>query len=392
MGKKEVLVIGGGIAGISFAKAIKERSGESLNVTVVTKDPFYISGPSRPLLLTNEQSYHRIIRGYEEVGQSGINVVFGLVSSIDPGERVVKVSENPTKHSAKKEVKYDYLAIAPGVVFDGSKIEGYQKYWWKNSNVYEPGRVDVLKRKLWTQEKGVAVVYAPKAPYRCAPAPAETAFAIHTVLSHRGKRGNFRIVHIDGNEKVQPPLLHDIIKERYEKAGIELITNKEIVGIEESEVILNDGEKVPYTLLAMLEPNRAPAFIKEAGLGEAWVEVRDPKDLRTPKYDDIYAFGDAAKLPFPKNQEIAYESSIFAANKLLEEVGGEAYNITYSFVGWAYVGNLEGELRTESLQFGLNFNTSPPKGSKDATPKNDYTSQKDSWEQSYLNRLYHSAI
>ncbi len=391
MAKKRLVIIGGGIAGMSVAHAVFDKAKDLVDITVVTKDPFYMTGPSRPLLLTNEQSYDRMIRGYEEAAAKGINFVFGTVARIDPAERVVEVVENPTRNPVTRKVTYDYLVVAPGVVFDGSSIEGYKENWYRNATVYEPGRVDVLKQRIWAATKGTVIVYAPKQPYRCAPAPAETAMAIYTVLKHRGVRENFRIIHVDANDKPQPPVIADVIKERYEKAGIELITSREIVEVGPDYVVLNDGEKLEYTILAMLEPNRAPRFIEEAGLGEKWFEVRSPQDLRSPRYDDVLAAGDAAKLPFPKNQEIAYESALFAANKLLEDLGAgaEPYSVQYTFVGWAYLGNLEGKLETESVQFGLNFTTKPPKPSKDPVPKRDYTLQKDRWEQSYLNRLYH---
>jgi len=391
-GKKRVVVIGGGIAGMTVAHDLLGKAADMVEVTVVTKDPFYMTGPSRPLLLTNEQSYDRMVRGYEEAAGKGIRFVYGTVTRVDPANRVVEVAENPTRPGTPQKVEYDYLVVAPGVVLDGTGIEGYRENWWRNANVYEPGRVDVLKQRIWTAEKGTVVVYAPKQPYRCAPAPAETAMAIYTVLKHRGVVENFRIIHVDANDKPQPPVIADVIKERYEKAGIELITSREITEVGPDYVVLNDGEKIEYTILAMLEPNRAPRFIEEAGLGEKWFEVRSPQDLRSPKYDDVLAAGDAAKLPFPKNQEIAFESARFAVNKLLEMLGAgvEPYSVQYAFLGWAYLGNLEGKLETESVQFGLNFTTKPPKPSKDPVPKRDYTLQKDRWEQSYLNRLYHA--
>ncbi len=389
---KRVVIIGGGIAGMGVAHALKDKAGEAVEITVITKDPFYMTGPSRPLLLTKEQSYDRMIRGYEEAAMKGIKFVFGTVTRIDPANRFVEVKENPTRGTpAAEKVEYDYLVVAPGVVFDGSRIEGYREHWWRNANVYEPGRIDVLRHRIWTADKGTVIVYAPKQPYRCAPAPAETAMAIYTVLKHRGVVDNFRIIHVDANDKPQPPVIADVIKERYEQAGIELITSREIVEVGTDYVVLSDGEKLPYTILAMLEPNRAPRFIAEAGLGDNWFEVRSPQDLRSPKYDDVLAAGDAAKLPFPKNQEIAYESALFATNRLLEDLGlgVEPYSVQYAFLGWAYLGNLEGRLETESVQFGLNFATKPPKPSKDPVPKREYTLQKDKWEQSYLNRLFH---
>ncbi len=385
---KRVVVIGGGIAGMGVAKALLEKAGDKVEVTVVTKDPFYMAGPSRPLLVTGEQKYERIIRGYEEAAKRGVKVVYGLVDRIDPAERKVYYTESPTK-AGKGALDYDYLVVAPGVVYEGSEIEGYDRYWYNNATVYEPGRVDVLKKRLWEVTEGAVVVYAPPMPYRCAPAPSETTLIAHTVLRNRGVRDRVRVIHVDANDKPQPPVIADILKRLFEEAGVELITGKRLVEIGPDYVVLDDGEKINYTVLAALEPNRAPRFIEEAGLGGKWFEVRSPQDLRSVKYDDVLAAGDAAKLPFPKNQEIAYESALFAANKILEDLGvGDVFSVQYAFLGWAYVGNLEGRLETLSVRFGLNFATKPPKPSKDPEPKKDYTKAKDEWEQAYLKSLF----
>ncbi len=386
---KRVVVIGGGVAGMGVAHALLDRASDEVEVTVVTKDPFYMAGPSRPLILTDEQKYERIIRGYEEVMAKGVRVAYGAVTRIDPAERKVYVADSPARPGEEPVLEYDYLVVAPGVVLDGSGIQGYKENKAMIANVYEPGRVDVLKKRIWEVKEGTVVVYAPKMPYRCAPAPSETSLLIHTVLAHRGVRDKVQVVHVDANDKPQPPVIADIITGLFEEAGIELVTGKEITEIHKDHVVLSDGEKIPYTVLALLEPNRAPRFVEEAGFGKTWFEVRSPQDLRSIKYDDVLAAGDVAKLPFPKNQEIAYESALYAANKILEDLGvGEPVKVQYAFLGWAYVGNLEGRLESLSVRFGLNFATKPPKPSKDPVPKTEYTRAKDEWEQAYLRNLF----
>jgi sulfide:quinone oxidoreductase len=385
---KKIVIVGGGIAGMGIANTLADKLKGKAEITVVNKEDFYFAGPSRPLILTGEQNYHRIIRGYENVGSKGIKLVVGNVYKVDPDNRKVYVSES-TFGNKDSVLDYDYLVLTPGIVFDGSKITGYEKYWWKNTTVYDPGRVNVLKERLWSQNEGTVIVYAPKAPYRCAPAPTETTLLSHTILTHRGVRQKFNIIHIDANDKTQPPFIMDIVKQTYDKAGIQLVTNQEITEIGEDYVVTSSGEKYKYTILAMLEPNRAPKFIDEAGLGKGYVDIRSPQDLRHPKYDDVLSAGDAAKLPFPKNQEIAFESAMFAANKILEMEGvSEKVPVQYAFVGWAYMGNLEGKLETLSLQFQMDLTTQPPKPTKDPQLKRDYTLQKDRWEQAYLEKLF----
>ncbi len=387
---KNITIIGGGIAGIGAAKAILEKT-KNVKINIITKDTYYMAGPSRPLLLTGEQKYERIIRGYEflrEKYKDNLQITYGLVTQIDPTERKVYFEETPTK-AGKGTMKYDYLIIAPGVVYDGSTIEGYKEYWHKIANVYDPGRVDTLKQKIWSITRGKVIVYAPPMPYRCAPAPSETTMLLHTILKHRNVRDNVEVIHIDANEKPQPPVIADIIKQVFEENNIQLITSRQITEINDSYIVLDNGEKINYTILSLLEPNRAPLFITEAGLGEKWVEIRSPENPRSIKYDDILAAGDVAKLPFPKNQEIAYESSLYAANQILQDLGiSELHKVQYAFLGWAYLGNPQGRLETLSVRFGLNFTTKPPKPSKDPELKQDYTKAKDQWEQAYLKNLF----
>ena len=76
--------------------------------------------------------------------------------------------------------------------------------------------------------------------------------------------------------------------------------------------------------------------------------------MRNTKYDDVYAAGDSAKLPFPK--KIAYQSGLQAAANILEDMRLEAPpKVPYSFLGWVYVGNPTGALETLSIRFGLSF-------------------------------------
>jgi len=53
-----------------------------------------------------------------------------------------------------------------------------------------------------------------------------------------------------------------------------------------------------------------------------------------------------------------------------------------------HAGNLDGELKTKSVKFELDFSGDKPKGSKDPEPKIEYTLAKDRWEQSVLKMLF----
>jgi hypothetical protein len=62
-GKKRVVIVGGGIAGLGVVNTLVSKAGDLVDVYVITRDRYYVGGPTRPLLLTNEEEYSRIVRG-----------------------------------------------------------------------------------------------------------------------------------------------------------------------------------------------------------------------------------------------------------------------------------------------------------------------------------------
>ena len=358
------IIIGGGVAGLTVAREL-ERTGEEV-VLVVEKD-YYISGPSRPLILSKEQTIDRIIRGYNHLPDK-IKVIFGKVTKIVPEENKVIMNNN-------KELEYSNLVIATGIKYNYDALESGDKVY----NVYDIGKLFDLRELVWKINKGTILINAPRQPYRCAPAPGETAMIIDMILRYRKVRDKVKIIFVDANPKFQPPVIHDVWKTLFEEASIEYYTNAEIAKIDKEGVELSDGTRIKADYKVILPPNIG---VSPFGLG--YLEVRSPFDLRLKNHDNIYAVGDIAKLPFPKNAEIASISATIAARQIL----GEKINIKYHFIGWAYTGNLDGVLETKSVQFELEFTEEGPKGKKDPEPKEEYTRKKDIWEQAMLKKLF----
>ncbi len=360
----KVIIIGGGIAGLEAANYLANKGVE---VILISEKDYYISGPSRPLILSNEQELGRIVRGYNHLNPK-INVVFGKVAKVKPEENKVALQSG-------KELNYDYLIVATGLKYNYGALQIEDRIF----NVYDLGKLFDLKHLIWTIKGGTIIVSAPKQPYRCAPAPFETVMTIDMVLRHRKVRDKVNLIFVDANPKVQPPVIHDIAVKLFEKAKIEYYPNSEVTKVTKEGIELSNREKIKADYKVILPPN-----IGISPFGEGFLEVNSPFDLRVKGYDNIFAVGDVAKLPFPKNAEVAMISARIAAKQIL----GEEINEKYHFIGWAYAGNLEGELRTKSIKFELEFTPEGPKGKKDPEPKEEYTKAKDQWEQAVLKKLF----
>ncbi len=359
-----VVIVGGGIAALESALYLSRHGIKPL---VFTGGNYYISGPSRPLLLSGEQTLDRITRGY--IAISYADILFERVLSVD--------MENRRVITSRGEYPYDYLIIATGIVADYTRFKGVL-------NVYDIGRLTYLKHLIWNIKEGNILVSAPPQPYKCAPGPLETLFTIDMILRYRGVRDKIELLFVDANKKLQPPLLHDVWKERLEEAGVEYVTGVTVEEVNGDEVVLSDGERMETDIPVVLPPNTGVS-----PLGNGFLVVRGPHDLRLKGFDDVYSVGDVAKLPYPKNSEIASISARVAASQIVEDLGkGERLKEPYRFVGWAYAGNLRGEIGTESIKFSLTFTSEGTKGEKDDIPKKEYTETKDRWEQGILKKLF----
>jgi sulfide:quinone oxidoreductase len=206
--KEKVLVLGAGIAGIAFAREVAKAG---VDVTVIGMHDYYISGPSRPLIVSKEQSVDRITRGYNFL-PNNINIKFGRIVAVDLDNNKVKLAHG----NAEREIEYDYVTIALGAryAYDALKIND------RVFNAYDLGKVFDLRKLVWSVEDGTIVVSAPKMPYRCAPAPPETVMTIDMVLRHRGVRDRVKLVYVDANEKPQPAVIADVWLNLMEKANI----------------------------------------------------------------------------------------------------------------------------------------------------------------------------
>lgn len=94
------------------------------------------------------------------------------------------------------------------MVLDGPGITGYDNHRNNMLNVYDPGRLRTLKERVWKAERKPWSSTRLRRPIG-AP-PTETATQIDAVLMHRSVRDRFRIIHIDANDKTQPPVIADV--------------------------------------------------------------------------------------------------------------------------------------------------------------------------------------
>jgi len=116
-----VVVVGGGFAGATVAKYLRLWSNGSVNVTLIERNPTFISCPISNLVLSGDRRMEDITISYDGLAKKhGVKLVAGEVSAIDVEKKQVKLASGDS-------IGYDRLVVAPGVDFMYESIPGLTK-------------------------------------------------------------------------------------------------------------------------------------------------------------------------------------------------------------------------------------------------------------------------
>jgi sulfide dehydrogenase [flavocytochrome c] flavoprotein chain len=373
--KPRVVVVGGGWGGLGAARTLAE-SGQ-VDVTLLEPNDSFMSCPLSVLYIAGLQPAQDFQRDYRQIDRQGIRRVRERAKGIDRPSRTVITDS--------QKIPYDFLVLSPGVEYMEDTLPGFAEGRDQLPIGFRAFEQSAVKKQVDTflDKGGNLVMTAPKPPYRCPPAPYERAFLIAEQMKRRGTKG--KIVFVDANPNPMPqpiakPILHAM--QTLYANQIEYLTNTDLTRVDAGKKVLSTSQgDVPYTAINIVLPMRAPALVRQAGLGERWAAVKLPS-FQSQADPLVYVIGDAQGSPLPKSGHVAFGAGQQVANDILQHIGGKAVvPVPGSTVGlpngicWAKV--------SESSAIMINVSASlevgqAPKLSFQVDPQHNATSSKGS--------------
>ncbi|MBP8309848.1 MAG: NAD(P)/FAD-dependent oxidoreductase, partial [Burkholderiaceae bacterium] len=195
---KRVVVVGGGMAGMTAAKYLRLWGGVGLQVTLIEPDALYTSNIMSNLVLNGSRSVSSLqYRRDALTTRYGVVRKTGRVVAIDHLARNVKLADGTT-------LGYDRLVLAPGVVFDDAYGLTRTDYESRTPHAWSAGpQTTLLRNQVAAMRDGdTFVMTIPRAPYRCPPGPYERACVVADYLK-RAKGPNCHVVVLDENASIQ---------------------------------------------------------------------------------------------------------------------------------------------------------------------------------------------
>ena len=332
-----VVVVGGGYGGATAARYLKLWGG-NVDVTLVERNPDFVSCPISNLVLGGYKQMADITRSYDGLKAAGVKVLRDEVTAIDVAGKKVRLASGG-------DLPYDRLVLSPGIDFMIDQIGGLAPaldgarvlHSWKAG----PQTVALRRQIAAMADGGVFALFIPKSPYRCPPGPYERACMVASYL--KTAKPKSKVLVLDANPEItsKKGLFEKAFKDHY--AGIlEYRPNAELKELS-GNVAKLEFEDVRADVLNVIPPQRAGDLARRTGLlnmNDRWAGV-NWLTLESTAAPNLHVLGDATfPAPMmPKSGHMANQQAKVAAAAIIQLLKGEAVNATpvvmntcYSFV------------------------------------------------------------
>jgi sulfide:quinone oxidoreductase len=329
MKKMRVVVLGAGFGGLELTTMLSEALGNDVDVTLIDKSDSFVFGFSKLDVMFGRTTPGAVRLPYRSFLKPGVRFLQQTITAIDPETR--RVTTDGGAHEA------DVLVVALGADYDLAATPGLAE---AGNEFYSVAGAERLRQVLPTFSKGRAIVGVCAAPFKCPPAPSETALLLHDYLTARGIRKDCEIsIILPFGTPVPPsPTTSAALVAAFAERGIEFMAGRRVKALDAARrvAVLDDSSEVPYDLFLGVPKHRAPDVVVASGMTkEGWVPV-NPRTLET-SFPGVYAVGDVANVGTPKAGVFAEGAARVVAASLIAGLRGGPRPEPYGGAGSCYV-------------------------------------------------------
>ncbi len=324
-----VLILGAGFGGLELATRLSDEFGDELDVVLIDKSEGFVFGFSKLDVMFGKKSSSDVFHPYADIDKPGLRFVPATVRSIDPVSKRVDTDAGP--------FEADILVVALGADLHPSDTPGLTE---GGHEFYTVAGAFALRDVLASFGGGHVIVGVTSLPFKCPPAPSETALLLHDFLTKKKIRdvSSISLVMPLGVPIPPSPAASEALLVAFAERGISWHPGRLVAGLDPQRkvALLSDGSEMPYDLFLGVPVHKAPAVIEESGLAvDGWVPV-NPLTLET-SYPDVYAVGDVTSVGTPKAGVFAEGQASVVAAHIVSRLRDSQTHVTYDGQGICYL-------------------------------------------------------
>lgn len=324
-----VLVLGAGFGGLELTSRLSEEFGDDADVVLIDKSDGFVFGFSKLEVMFGRAEPASVHHAYAGLVKPGVEFVRATIRSIDPVAKRVETDAGT--------FDADILVVALGADLHPEAtpglVEGGHEFYTVDGAV-------ALRDVLAAFDGGRVIVAVTSLPFKCPPAPSETALLMHDHLLARGARDRSTICLVMPLPVPIPPspAASELLLGAFAERGIEWYPQRLVSSLDPARrvAILSDGTELPYDLFLGVPVHRAPAVVVEAGMTvDGWIPV-DSLTLET-SYPGVFAVGDVTSVGTPKAGVFAEGQAAVVAERIIAAIRQDAGSAQYGGRGMCYL-------------------------------------------------------
>ena len=335
----DVLIVGGGAAGITTAASLLKRR-PSLSVAIIEPSDKHYYQPGWTLVGGGVFDRAKTERSMASVIPNGVNWIHAAVTAFEPNRNEVVLEDG-------ERVPYRTLVVAPGIKLDWSAVEGLKETLGRNgvTSNYLFEMAPYTWELIQAMRRGRALFTQPPMPIKCAGAPQK---AMYLACDHWRRRGV--LDHIEVEFNTATPVLFGVadfvpsLMRYVEKYGIQLGYTENLKTIDGPAKkawfdVTNEAGKTKtveksFDMIHVCPPQCAPDFIRESPLADAagWIEV-SPETLQHVRHGNIFGLGDGCSAPNAKTAAAVRKQAPIVAENVLSALDGSGPRSIYDGYG-----------------------------------------------------------
>ena len=330
----QVVVIGGGSAGIATAASMLRRRSD-LDIAIVEPSDFHAYQPGWTMVGGGVFQPEQTRRSTASVLPKGVNWIKARAASFQPENNLVKLEDG-------SEIGYDVLVMAPGIRLAWEKIEGLEETLGKNgvTSNYRYDLAPYTWELVQRMKSGKALFTQPPMPIKCAGAPQK---AMYLSCDHWNRSGNLGDIEVEfcnaggvlfGVQDYVPALMSYV-----EKYDIALKLGNNLVAVDGHDQIAtfatDEGEVTrDFDMMHVVPPQVAPQFVADSPLAaeSGFVDV-DQHTLQHVRYPNVFGLGDGCSAPNAKTAAAARKQAPVVAVNALRQLDGKGPTAGYDGYG-----------------------------------------------------------
>lgn len=325
----KVLVLGAGFGGLELTTTLSDAFGDDADIVLIDQADGFVFGFSKLDVMFGRTVPDAVTHPYADLVKPGVRFVRSTIRAIDPVARRVETDAGT--------FEADVLVVALGADLHPEATPGLVE---GGHEFYTVAGAFALRDVLADFGGGRVVVGVVSSPFKCPPAPSETALMMHDFLTEKGVRATSEISLVMPLPSPIPPSpdASQAILGAFAERDIEWRPNQLVRALNPGRKVVEfaDGAEMPYDLFLAVPVHAAPAVVAESGMCvDGWIPV-NPRTLETA-FEGVYAVGDVTSVGTPKAGVFAEGQASVVAAAIVASQSRQSPTVQYDGRGQCYL-------------------------------------------------------